>query len=247
MSLDTLSDAEQAALNAQTLDTPIGVEESDVVYFGNPLCPWAHRAWITLELKKIPFRYRQVPLIGFPKPADFLKLNPRGQVPTLQVDDHIIRESDIVVDFLDELYPNKGQKLIPTDAYELAAARLFTKEFASMVSLFYRLRNEDDPAKQGEHIEKLRAMTKDLEAKLEKQSQGPYFLGDRLSIADVNCYPHIHRYATSLEQKGFNLFKEAPRFEAWYKALKEIEAFDKTSQPVEFYAKCMKMARDARI
>lgn len=53
----------------------------------------ARRAWITLELKKIPFRYRQVPLIGFPKPADFLKLNPRGQVPTLQVDDHIIRES----------------------------------------------------------------------------------------------------------------------------------------------------------
>ena len=41
--LDTLSDAEQAALDAQTLDQKIGVEDADILYFGNPLCPWAHR------------------------------------------------------------------------------------------------------------------------------------------------------------------------------------------------------------
>lgn len=55
----------------------------------------------------------------------YLKLNPRGEVPTLVHDGRIVRESTIIGEYLDEAFPQVA--LRPIDAYERVKMRMWGK------------------------------------------------------------------------------------------------------------------------
>ncbi|KAJ5137195.1 hypothetical protein N7526_003428 [Penicillium atrosanguineum] len=59
----------------------------------------AHRAHIALAELDLPFEEE---IIDYSKPTslEYLKVNPRGQVPTLTYGDHVIFESAIITQFL---------------------------------------------------------------------------------------------------------------------------------------------------
>jgi len=56
---------------------------------------------------------------------EYLKLNPRGVVPTLVHDGRVIRESQVILEYLDDAFPEPP--LRPEGAYEKATMRLWTK------------------------------------------------------------------------------------------------------------------------
>lgn len=56
---------------------------------------------------------------------EFRKINPKAVVPSLVHDDKIVNESTLICEYVDEVFP--GKKLIPTDPYEKAQMRLWTK------------------------------------------------------------------------------------------------------------------------
>ena len=56
---------------------------------------------------------------------DYLKLNPKGVVPTLVHDETVIPDSTVIIEYLDQLEP--GTSVHPTDAWERAQARYWTK------------------------------------------------------------------------------------------------------------------------
>ncbi len=56
---------------------------------------------------------------------EYLKINPRGIVPTLVHDKRVIRESQVILEYLDDAFPNLP--LRPESAYEKATMRLWTK------------------------------------------------------------------------------------------------------------------------
>ncbi len=56
---------------------------------------------------------------------EYLKINPRGIVPTLVHDDRVIRESQVILEYLDDAFPKLP--LRPESAYEKATMRLWTK------------------------------------------------------------------------------------------------------------------------
>ena len=58
--------------------------------------------------------------------AWYLKLNRRAVVPTLIDGDKVIPESNVILEYLDESYPDPA--LAPTDAYGRARMRLWTKQ-----------------------------------------------------------------------------------------------------------------------
>ena len=43
-------------------------------------CPYAHRVWLALEVKQLPYKLVEIDLYGG-KPSWFLELNPAGLVP----------------------------------------------------------------------------------------------------------------------------------------------------------------------
>ena len=57
--------------------------------------------------------------------SDYLKLNPRGLVPTLVHDGHAIRESQVILEYLEDAFPEPS--LRPTNPVDRAEMRLWTK------------------------------------------------------------------------------------------------------------------------
>jgi len=57
---------------------------------------------------------------------EYLKLNPRGVVPTLVHDGRVIRESNVILEYLDDAFPS--HPLRPEDPFERAEMRLWTKK-----------------------------------------------------------------------------------------------------------------------
>ena len=56
---------------------------------------------------------------------DYLKINPKAVVPTLVHEGHVIRESTVINEYLDEVFPNPPLK--PPNAVARAGMRLWTK------------------------------------------------------------------------------------------------------------------------
>jgi len=56
---------------------------------------------------------------------DYLKLNPKGVVPTLVDDKGLLTESTLIAEYLDDRFPDPPLK--PTDAFEQAQMRLYSK------------------------------------------------------------------------------------------------------------------------
>ena len=56
---------------------------------------------------------------------EYLKLNPKGVVPTLVHDDTVIPDSTVIIEYLDQIAPETS--VHPTDPWERAQARYWTK------------------------------------------------------------------------------------------------------------------------
>jgi len=63
------------------------------------LCPYVQRAAIALAEKGVPFERRDVDLAN--KPDWFEAISPLGKVPLLQVDDEVLFESAVIVEYLE--------------------------------------------------------------------------------------------------------------------------------------------------
>ncbi len=98
----------------------------EVYYNENSIC--SERVLMTLAEKGIEdWVPRPVKLIaGEQFNPDYLKLNPKAQVPTLVHDGAIVRESSLICDYLDELYPEPPLK--PGALRDIARLREWVKE-----------------------------------------------------------------------------------------------------------------------
>ena len=56
----------------------------------------------------------------------FKQINPRGQVPALEHDGHVITESTVICEYLEDAFPD-APKLRPTDPVQIAEMRVWTK------------------------------------------------------------------------------------------------------------------------
>ena len=62
---------------------------------------------------------------GDQQKREYLKLNPKGVVPTIVDDGKVVRESNVILEYVDNAYPEPPLK--PADAYGKAMVHLWTK------------------------------------------------------------------------------------------------------------------------
>ena len=94
--------------------------------YDHPVSPCAQKVRLVLAEKAVDFELRPVDLASKQNLSpDYLALNPAGLVPTLVVDGRPVPESTVICELLDDLYPDNP--LRPTDPFELARMRLWTK------------------------------------------------------------------------------------------------------------------------
>ncbi len=150
------------------------------------LCPFVKKAEIVLKYKGIQHEVKYVDLAS--PPEWFMRISPLKKVPLLLVDDHIIFESSVICEYLDEAYPNK---LHPKNLILRAENRswiafgdaCFWDSFYITVKEtkkdFYQVR--DDLFSRFDQIENV-------------ISQGPFFNGDELSLVDIGFAPFISTF-----------------------------------------------------
>src|SRR6202012_5258228 len=82
---------------------------------------------LALEEKGLPFEGEVLDLQrGDQHRPGYAKLNPNEVVPTLVHDDKVVIESTLIIEYLDEAFPEPP--LMPRDPYARAQARLFMKK-----------------------------------------------------------------------------------------------------------------------
>ncbi len=96
----------------------------ELYHHGTSVC--AAKPRIVLAEKNVPWTGRYVDILKNEQFApDYVKLNPKHVVPTLVHDGHVIRESTIICEYLDEAFPDVPLK--PDSALDRVTMRMWTK------------------------------------------------------------------------------------------------------------------------
>jgi glutathione S-transferase len=113
--------------------------QATLVLYDAPGSPCARRVRITLLEKGLSWETRLVDLSRLEqKKPEYLALNPNGVVPTLVHGDRVVYESNVITEYLDDVFPDV--RLYPEDPHERAQLKLwqafelsFAKDFRPLM------------------------------------------------------------------------------------------------------------------
>ena len=135
--------------------------------YDNDMSTCSQKVRLVLAEKSLAWEDRHLDLrAGDQQAPDYVALNPRAVVPTLVDDGRVIRESNVILEYLDDVCPDPP--LRPADAFGCAQVRLWTKRLdeghhdiaTSMLSTGIAFRHQY-LAKSEEELEALMAKTPD--------------------------------------------------------------------------------------
>jgi len=207
--------------NGHTNATP------QIILYTNHGCPWAHRAHIALAELGLPFTEHIIDL-DRPRDASYLKINPRGLVPTIVYNGEIIPESAIVAQFLADAHPSHLEKTSsePGGALQRARINFFVDALISKVNptFFAQIRATSEEEREEAGAKFVAVVVKELEPLL--KNAAPFFGGSsKLTLAEVQTGSFVLRFidfpkyglvgSTVLSE----LETKAPNFLKWAKAV----------------------------
>ena len=205
--------------------------------------PFSWRVMLTLELKRLPYESK---LLEFSKEDHksprYLKLNPRGKVPTLKDEDFVLYESLAIMAYLDRKYPDPpicgrnpqetGQiwrSISETESYlGLTGTKLVT-------SIFF--------GKELEKTDEIQAAAAAIREELKRVdtalADSDWLVGSQVSAADIALFSLIQlilRAASKDAAKPLKLgllplAQSYPNVAAWVKRVESIPGYEKTYPP----------------
>ena len=146
---------------------------------------------------------------------EFLKVNPRARVPTLEIDGEIYTEVPALLTFAASLRPDAGL-LPPLGSAQLARCLEWLGWFSSSLHIAYAQlwrpeRFLPPTSDSREFIESARPIVERMNREVEDRILGPWLLGDRYSIADAYALP-FYRWGNRI---GIPMAECCPRWAAW--------------------------------
>lgn len=186
---------------------------STVEIVSSSTCPFAQRTRMALLEKNISFDLVEIDLDN--KPRWFLKISPYGKVPILRHNDKVIFESSVINEYLEDVFPQKH--LLPDDPAAKAQARIWI-DFANVrfIPHVYKLMLAQDLVRQKIHKKKLIDALLMIEHEgLGKLSDGPYWLGEKVSLVDLSFLPHLQRLCVLKHYRDFEIPEECILLKSW--------------------------------
>jgi len=150
-----------------------------------------HKIRLLLSFLALPYQARPVDLLGGEQRSpDYLQINPFGQVPVLDDDGLIIRDSQAILVYLAKRYG--GEQWWPDDAYRLAQIAAWLSTAANeifhgpaMLRVHHKFGRAIDTEKAGQTAEKVLGI---IDRHLESRD---WLVGDSVSLADLAIYPYL--------------------------------------------------------
>lgn len=173
-----------------------------------PRCPYCARVRIVLAEKAVEYEVVEIDLAD--RPAWIYEKNPTGRVPVLEEDGWVLPESAVIMEYLEERYPEPS--LLPADPADRARARLAIFRHDELASAYYALRRGEEGAR-----ERLDAELARLDAVL---ADRPWLGGREYGLADIAYVPWLLR---TRDQLGVSL-EGFPALSDWLERLLERPA-----------------------
>ena len=212
------------------------------LYWGSG-SPFAWRVMLALEVKRLPYESR---LLEFSKdehktPA-YLRLNPRGKVPTLKDGDFVIYESLAIMSYIDRKYPDPPlfgktpeetgliwRALAECESYILPAGD-------KVVRPIFFGKGLDKVEEIQEAAETLRRELKTIDKRL---AGSDWLVGDKISAADIGVFPLVQllsRAASKEAARPLNLGllpldQSFPNVAKWVQRIEALPHYQRTYPP----------------
>jgi glutathione S-transferase len=205
--------------------------------------PFAWRVMLTLEVKGIAYESKLLEFSkGEHKAAEYLRLNPRGKVPTLQDGAFVLYESLAIMVYLDRRYaeppifgrtPQEAgliwQSISETESYLLDAANKLVRPI-----FFSKGLENVDEIQQAANIVRQELTTLD-----DRLAHSLYLVGNQLSAADISVFPVIQMIlraaskdaARPLNLRLLPLSGTYPRIAGWIQRIEALPNYERTYPP----------------
>lgn len=201
---------------------------SSTRFITNTMCPFAQKAWLALEVSKLPYEMEEISLYGRNgKPDWFLKLNPKGTVPVVVANGGavVFPDSDVILDQF-ETKTNTTKAVLQ-----------------GSVPLYPPADRQDVRTQIEEWRKRINAMLPDgkqavlsgkLTSKLDQHLQGmedaviePYLASQRCTTADCHAFPFVWRLA---QEYSSEFPTQYPKLSKWLQFCAEQPSFATTIQ-----------------
>ncbi len=186
---------------------------------------------IALLEKGVPFEEDDT--VHASQKPEYLAKSPMGKVPYLDVDGRLLRESAVILEYLEDAYPQKP--LLPKDPLERARVR----ELVTFIELHMELvvrRLYNGLFFGGSFSEETKAavekdITKGVRALKAVAKFEPYIAGKDLTIADCAAFAHLP-IVTLVTKMAFgrDFLEDIPQMKPYLKMLGERPAFAKVNE-----------------
>jgi glutathione S-transferase len=179
---------------------------------------------MVLHEKAVDFEVNEVDLSN--KSEEFLNVSPYGKVPVLRVNGTSLYESNIVNEYLDEVYDSP--KLMPENPKERASVRswmAFADDY--FFPSVYRVHMGLQRGYSEDEMQDAKEKLEDALSRLEHQLEGREYLGGEYTLADIAHAGNFHRLR-ELAKIGEVPLHEYPNVMAWMDRVEGRESY-KTS------------------
>jgi glutathione S-transferase len=183
----------------------------ELVLVSHLLCPYVQRVAITLREKGAPFSRVDVDLAN--KPDWFVAISPLGKTPLLRVNDAVIFESAVILEYLEETV---APSLHPATPLQRADHRGWIEFASSLLNDIAGLYNAIDPAAFAAKLGALRTKFERVETRLRA---GPFFDGGSFSLVDAAFAPVFRYWEVFDKIAPFGSFEGLGKVQAWRTAL----------------------------
>jgi glutathione S-transferase len=171
-------------------------------------CPYCARVRIVLAEKDVEYEPIEIDLTD--RPGWIYEKNSTGRVPVVEEDGWLLPESSVIMEYLEERYPEPP--LLAADAADRALARLWIFRHDDFTKPYYALRRGEDDA-----AARLDAELGRLDAALALR---PWLGGADYGLADIAYVPWVLRARDML---GVAL-EGVPAVSAWLEQLVERQS-----------------------
>jgi glutathione S-transferase len=224
-----------------TIAQHVSTNNPSCTFYATWFCPYAQRAWITLEAKGVAFKWVEAVLYeGDPSSKKalplaekqrltpgFVECSPRGLVPAMSHSDAKLFDSIPLMEYIEEAFegPNLLPKNFATRAWIRAGILLWSE---LVIRRFYSLLMSTSR----DAIEKCTAA---LLAGFEEMTvyfckDGPFFCSEGFSLFECSALPWFQRLVVLKAYRGFSLPDREPfnRLVLWYDTCLTVPAYART-------------------
>src|SRR3954469_20273681 len=157
---------------------------------------------MVLHEKQIDFEVHEVDLRN--KSEEFLRVSPYGKVPVLVVNGTSLYESNVVNEYLDEVY--EAPRLMPKNFEQRALARswmAFANEY--FFPAIFRVRIGPQRGFSKQEIQEANDKLGDVLLRLEYQLESRQYLMGEYTLADIAHAGNFHRLRELAERRDVDL------------------------------------------